>query len=99
MPMAQSHFTNVLKFWRSVETFTLPDIAVKRDRKKVYQELEPGKSLPCEPGSLPPAGDGKQWRHTLYFHVIDKESVVDLLAGVSGSMEFRELAEERPGLS
>ncbi len=99
MPMAQSHFTNVLKFWRSVETFTLPDIAVKRDRKKVYQELEPGKSLPWEPGSLPPAGDGKQWRHTLYFHVIDKESVVDLLARLSGSKEFRERAGGRTCLS
>ena len=97
--MVQSHFTNVLKFWRSVETFTLPDISAKKKSNKVYQELEPGKSLPWEPGSLPPARDGKQWRHTVYFHVIDKESVVDLLARLSGSKEFREHVGGRTCLS
>ena len=99
LPYSMAHFTNVLKFWRSVETFTLPDISAKRNRNKVYQELEPGKSLPWEPGALPAAKEDKQWRHTLYFHVIDKESVVDLLARLSGSEEFREPVGGRTCLS
>ncbi|HEY4288652.1 MAG TPA: DEAD/DEAH box helicase [Puia sp.] len=94
-----AHFTNVLKFWRSVETFTLPDIAAKRNRPNVYQELEAGKRLPWEPGALPEAREGKQWRHTIYFHVIDKEAVVDSLARLSGSEEYREPVGGRTCLS
>jgi len=94
-----AHFTNVLRFWRSVETFALPDISAKRSRNKVYQELEAGKTLPWEPGALPAAKEGKQWRHTIYFHVIDKEAVVDLLARLSGSEDYREPVGGRTCLS
>jgi hypothetical protein len=99
LPYSMAHFTNVLKFWRSVETFALPDISAKRSRNKVYQELEAGKTLPWEPGALPAAKEGKQWRHTIYFHVIDKEAVVDLLAGLSGSQDYREPVGGRTCLS
>src|SRR5882762_5649413 len=90
--MSQRHYLNVLKFWRAVETFYLPDIpsTPRKNSHKVHTRLGPGKRLPWEPGELAALKDGLQWRHTLYFRVISKEAVVDLLAALSKSREFRE---------
>ena len=89
MLISQNHYTKVLKFWRSIETFTLPDIPAKKKDQKIHTELKAGNDLPWEPGKLP-LKDGKRWKHTLYFNVVPKEAVVSLLARLSGSTEFRE---------
>jgi len=93
MPMSPSHYANVLKFWRAVETFTLPDLP------KVYNELKPGKPFPWDPGVLEALEEGKQWKHTLYFHVVSREEVIDLLARLSGSKEFRDPVDGLTSLS
>jgi hypothetical protein len=92
MPITQDHYTNVLKFWRSVETFTLPDIpyAFQDTDNKRYTVLGPQVQLPWEAGGLPAVQEGKQWKHTLYFQLVLKEGVVDLLAKLTGSKEYRE---------
>jgi hypothetical protein len=91
MSVSLNHYVNVLKFWRSVETFTLPDTpAKKRNDNKIHTQLMPGRPLPWEPGRFAAPKEGKKWKHTLYFHVVAKEAVVDLLARLSGSMEFRD---------
>ena len=92
MPNTQDHHANVLKFWRSVETFTLPDIpaVTGKSENKIHTVLGPQVQLPWEPGGLPAVQEGKQWKHTLYFHLVLKEGVVDLLAKLTGSKEYRE---------
>jgi len=93
MPINRDHYTNVLKYWRSIETFTLPDIPFRRrDDNKLFAELKQGDELPWESGKLAVPKEGQQWRHTLYFHIVFKEDVVDLLARLSGSKEYREFA-------
>jgi len=74
MPVTQDHYKNVLKFWRSVETFTLPDIpyAFQDTDNKRYTVLGPQVRLPWEPGGLPAVQEGKLWKHTLYFHLVFK---------------------------
>ena len=84
--MSQRHCLDILKFWRAVETFYLPDIPAR----KSYKLLEPGKLLPWEPGGASALKEGKEWRHTLYFSIVAKEEVVSLLARLTGSKEFRE---------
>lgn len=85
------HYANILRFWRSAETFVLPDISFRNQSDRhIYTELRPAMPLPWTAGELPEPGTEKRWKHTLYFYVIDKESVVDLLAKLTGSTEFRE---------
>ncbi len=85
------HYANILKFWRSAETFVLPDISLRNQTEQyIYTELRPGMPLPWNAGELPEPRAERRWKHTLYFYVIDKESVVDLLARLTGSTEFRE---------
>src|ERR1700748_1021689 len=92
MSMTQRHYTNVLQFWRAVETFNLPDLPAppRKNEMTRHWKLEPGAMLPWETEELPALKDGKQWRHTLYFHVVAKYAVVYLLAELSGSVEFRD---------
>ncbi|HVS98215.1 MAG TPA: AAA domain-containing protein [Puia sp.] len=87
--MPAAHFATILKFWRSVETFTLPDIPGGK-RSDHLALLRPGIPLPWEPGRLPAPRENRQWRHTLYFHVVAKETVIDLLARLTNSNDFRE---------
>lgn len=93
--MSQYHYQDVLKFWRAVETFYLPDIPAR----KSYELLEPGGALPWEPGGTAALKEGKEWRHTLYFSIAAKEEVVSLLARLTGSKEFREPVPGRTCLS
>ena len=92
MSTTPDHYINVLKFWRSIETFNLPDLPIPSRGKdaKVYSKLEPGASLPWRSEAFSGAEGDKQWRHTLYFYVVAKEAVVELLAKLSGSKDFRE---------
>ena len=83
------HYKNILRFWRAIETFNLPDVPVSK-WKKQFSDLKDGEDLPWEPGVLPSPKEGKQWRHTLYFHVVSKQDVVTLLSRLSDSKEFRE---------
>lgn len=87
--MMVDHYKNILRFWRAIETFNLPDVPVSR-WKKQFTDLVDGEDLPWEPGVLPSPREGKQWRHTLYFHVVSKQDVVLLLSRLSDSKEFRE---------
>jgi len=80
---------NILRFWRAIETFNLPDVPVSR-WKKQFSDLKDGEDLPWEPGVLPSPKEGRQWRHTIYFHVVRKQDVVALLSRLSDSKEFRE---------
>jgi hypothetical protein len=91
MPVDTDHYTCILKYWRAIEIFTLPDIPVrnKNDHRR-FKTLKPGDELPWEPGLLPPPREGKQWKHTLYFHLVSKEAVAQLLARLTESTEFRE---------
>jgi|GEM_PF-426912 len=83
------HYKNILRFWRAIETFNLPDVPVHK-LKKQFSDLTDGEDLPWEPGVLPAPKEGKQWRHTLYFHVVSKQDVVLLLSRLSDSKEYRE---------
>ena len=89
MPIDPAHYTTILRFWRSVETFTLPDLPAEKRTDHVTL-LRPGRPLPWEPGELPAPKEAKQWRHTLYFHIVPKETVIRLLAHLTGSDDFRE---------
>src|SRR5580658_9460868 len=93
MSINLTHYQNVLKFWRAMETFSLLDIPVKkRYDHREFTPLEPGakKQLPWEDGVLAAPAEGKQWRHSLYFNVVAKETVVELLATLSRSGEYRD---------
>jgi AAA domain len=91
MPTNRDHYRTILQFWRSTEIFTLPDIpSRKRKDHKTFTELHPDGPLPWEAGAFPVPAEGKQWKHTLYFHVVAKEAVVELLATLCRSTEFRE---------
>lgn len=87
--MMVEHDKNILRFWRAIETFNLPDVPVSR-WKRQFTDLKDGEDLPWEPGVLPSPKEGKQWRHTIYFHVVSKQDVVALLSRLSDSKEFRE---------
>ncbi|AEV96978.1 hypothetical protein A4D02_18585 [Niastella koreensis] len=79
----KTHYTNVLKFWRAIEIFDLPDLPVqKQNDQKIFTELLPGDDLPWENGEFHNS-DGKQWKHTLYFFCTPKQSVIDLLTQLS----------------
>ena len=100
MPRNSEHYRNILRFWRSAEIFTLPDIpAEKRNDRKIYTELQPNEPLPWEDGAFPVPAEGRQWKHTLYFHVVAKEAVLELLATLCRSTEFREPVFGRTCLS
>jgi len=100
MPSNSEHYRNILRFWRSAEIFTLPDIpAEKRNDRKIYTELQPNEPLPWEDGAFPVPAEGRQWKHTLYFHVVAKEAVLELLATLCRSTEFREPVFGRTCLS
>ncbi len=91
MPTNREHYRNILQFWRSAEIFTLPDIPTsKRKDSRIFTPLKPDGPLPWEDDTFPVPAAEKQWKHTLYFHVVAKEAVVELLAGLCGSAEFRE---------
>ena len=85
------HYANILRFWRSAETFVLPDIQLRNQSDHyLYTSLQPGMALPWEAGELPEPRAERRWKHTLYFYVVDKEPVADLLARLTDSTEFRE---------
>lgn len=84
MPGSSPHFVNVLKFWRAIETFTLPDVpAAKLGDGKQYFRLTPEDPLPWNGGALAPSGEkpsgDKQWKHTLYLHCFPKVAVTRAL--------------------
>ncbi len=85
------HYANILKFWRSAETFVLPDIAIRNSSDQyICTPLRPETPLPWNAGELPEPRAERRWKHTLYFFVVDKESVVDLLARLTDSTEYRD---------
>jgi len=89
MPAHVDHYTNILRYWRSVETFSLPDVNWKRSDAEPTM-LKPGVPLPWEDPAFPPPPENRRWKHTLYFHVVAKEAAITLLAGLTGSTEYRE---------
>lgn len=81
MPRRKSHYKDVLKFWRSIETFGLPDIPNQNKLgpgKEMYA-IDPDEPLPWEDERYRYPAERKQWRHTLYFHIVAKEDVMKLL--------------------
>lgn len=94
MARNKSHYADVLKFWRSIETFGLPDIPDPKrlgQGKELY-ELQFGEELPWEHENFAYAEPGKRWRHTLYFFIVAKEDVMKLLETFTphSSDEYRE---------
>ena len=89
MPTINDHYSHVLKFWRAVETFNLPDLPLpfEGQRSKEYSVLEPEGVLPWRSDKFPLLEGDKQWRHTLYFYAVEKESVIGTLAKLSQSKE------------
>ncbi|MFX1706416.1 ATP-binding protein [Chitinophaga sp. CC14] len=63
---------NILKFWRDIEVFNLPD--VKKDFKFLSEE-----DLLSWFGSRPPARRNYIWQHTLIFGYIPKKQVIDCI--------------------
>lgn len=98
--MYQDHFTRTLQFWRAVETFNLPDIPTRRrNDHKLFTEWKPGVRMPWDEGELFAGEEGKEWRHTLYFHVVAKDAVVNLLARLTGSAAFHDPVPGRTSLA
>lgn len=89
MPDNVNHYTNILRYWRSVETFSLPDVNGKRADAEPTM-LKPGAPLPWEDPEFPSPPENRRWKHTLYFHVVAKEAVITLLAKLTGSTEYRD---------
>src|SRR5260221_10142372 len=61
MARKKSHYADVLRFWRSIETFGLPDIPDPKrlgPGKELYK-LEPGEELPWEHEDFAYAEQGK----------------------------------------
>jgi hypothetical protein len=78
----------ILRYWCSTEIFTLPDVpaALKSNDRKIIVDLRPGDPLPWNGAIL----GGPVRRHTLYFFIVEKEAVAELLAKLSRSDEYRE---------
>lgn len=104
MPAPLDHYTNILRFWRSIETFTLPDLGRIRS-EDICTVLSPGDPLPWENQRAPRANtsevgetqppfpspaEGRRWRHTLYFHIVEKEMIIADLARRTSSSEYRD---------
>jgi hypothetical protein len=83
------HYTNILRYWRSVETFNLPDVRPGK-ADAIETELKPGIPLPWEDPQFPEPAENRRWKHTLYFHLVEKEAVIALLARLTGSTEYRD---------
>lgn len=76
----RKHYTDILKFWRSVEAFNMPDVpTADRKKGKIYTELYKDDMLPWESDRMQNASPKKKWKHTLYFYCIKKEAVVELI--------------------
>lgn len=89
--MLQDHISKTLKFWRAVETFHLPDIpAQRRNDQKIFTEFGPGGRKPWVDEERFAFVEGKEWRHVLFFSVVFKDDVVNLLARLTRSEEFRD---------
>ncbi len=94
MPRSKSHYDLVLKFWRSVETFAMPDMPESKKLgpgKQMYR-LDADEPLPWEDERYRFPDEEKQWRHTLYFHIVEKEAVMKVLETYAPrrSDEFRD---------
>ena len=96
MPISHTHDATILRFWRSVETFALPESPARKNSERL---LHPGVPLPWEAGQLPAPKEGYKWRHTLYFHIIAKSTVIRHLADLTGTDEFLEGAAGESCLS
>lgn len=83
------HYTNILRYWRSVETFSLPEVSWSKGDAE-YTLLEPDKPLPWQNPEFIPPPENRRWKHTLYFHLVDKEAVIALLARLTNSTEYRD---------
>jgi AAA domain len=104
MPDHSDHYSNLLRFWRAVETFTLPDIPdykvkIRKGEDNPYI-LREGKPLPWAPGQLRPPKEGKRWIYTLFFYIVGKESIAEWLARLTHSTaDYREKAGGETGMS
>ncbi len=96
-PDHSDHYSNLLRFWRATETFTLPDIPDYKIKRRKGEDnphiLMEGRPLPWAPGQMRPAKEGKRWKFTLFFFIVSRESVVEWLARLSHSAgDYREKA-------
>src|ERR1700760_407885 len=89
MPAHLDHYTNILRYWRSVETFSLPEVFWgKADAE--YTILSPDRPLPWQNPEFIPPPQNRHWKHTLYFNLVNREAVIALLARLTGSTEYRD---------
>lgn len=90
------HHQNVLRLWRAIETFTLPDVpAKKRDDGKEFMQLEPGCPLPWANEFADRSGD-VYIKYTLYFHCVPKQQVLRALTTLTPDPSD-EFMEPQPG--
>jgi AAA domain len=97
MPDRSDHYSNLLRFWRAIETFTLPDVPDYKIKHRKGEDnphvLREDKALPWAPGQMRPAKEGKRWKYTLFFFIVLRESVVEWLARLGQSTDdYREKA-------
>ena len=73
-----NHYKQVLSFWRDIEIFNMPDLP-RNERKpgKVHKKLTREEKLPWQIAAMQTNSPKKQWVHTLYFHCIPKQAVID----------------------
>src|SRR6202012_2497392 len=75
IPTHLDHYTNILRYWRSIETFSLPDIRLGKP-DLIETVLKPDTKLPWEDPEFEPPPENRRWKHTLYFHLVSKETVI-----------------------
>ncbi|PSL42708.1 AAA domain-containing protein [Chitinophaga niastensis] len=79
MNKKKAHSLNVLKFWRAIEAFNLPDLPEQkiRDTRK-FTQLRSNVLFPWETPSSVSVPDRK-WKHTIYFGCMLKQRVLDVI--------------------
>lgn len=97
MKRLNPHYSDVLRFWRAVEAFNLPDMPETRPRDGKYvTNFCPENMLPWEKKFFQHCDEGKKWKHTLYFGIVRKQAVIDMIRGLLMDPGM-EPPEEMPG--
>jgi hypothetical protein len=75
-----NHYQQVLSYWRDIEIFNMPDLPRnERNPGKVHTKLFSQERLPWQTSAMQKNSPNKKWVHTLYFHCIKKQAVIDQL--------------------
>jgi superfamily I DNA and/or RNA helicase len=80
MTKDNSHNISVLRFWRAIEAFNLPDLPEpKKKDKRRFTFLGDNEPFPWEYIPTFNRTDKKKWKHTVYFGCMKKQRVMDVI--------------------